>query len=452
MITLRGTQRTLCDGLNRRSLLQIGGLSALGWTLGNTLGVSAASPIGNTVHPTAKAKSCILLFLYGSPPQHETFDPKPDAPAEIQGEMKAISTVTPGLQIGEGLPLVSQITDRLTIARSLTHEYPLHGVAYAVSGLPIYTTDLETRANDARHWPYLGSVVDFALGQRSTETRSSVPRQMGLPWMLNSKTDLLVNAGPFAAFLGSEYDPVWTDFSGAGTHKVPKYTDGQQQEFLDPFGGTTPDGRFSLSKDAKLPQDLSVERLGLRQSLLAQFNHVRGGLEQQLGRHSFDGPRNRALSLLTSQAIHQALDIQREPAKLREQYGMTLFGQSCLAARRLVEAGSRFVSVFWDGYGQFANCAWDTHNNHFPRLKEYLLPGFDRTFSGLITDLESRGLLEETLVLCISEHGRTPANRFQAAWCGSAPLVARLLGGLRRRWHRARKSRRANRSHRRRCD
>jgi uncharacterized protein (DUF1501 family) len=102
------------------------------------------------------------------------------------------------------------------------------------------------------------------------------------------------------------------------------------------------------------------------------------------------------------------LDIGREPLAVRESYGMTLFGQACLTARRLVEAGGKFITVFWDGFGQFASCAWDTHSNHYPRLKEYLLPGFDRAFPALIADLESRGLLDETLVLWVSEHGRTP--------------------------------------------
>jgi hypothetical protein len=106
--------------------------------------------------------------------------------------------------------------------------------------------------------------------------------------------------------------------------------------------------------------------------------------------------------------MREALDIGREPIQVRERYGMTLFGLACLAARRIIEAGGKFVTVFWDGYGQFANCAWDTHNNHYPRLKEYLLPGFDLAYSALIGDLEERGLLDETLVIWMSEHGRTP--------------------------------------------
>ncbi len=125
-------------------------------------------------------------------------------------------------------------------------------------------------------------------------------------------------------------------------------------------------------------------------------------------RGSFDRYQETAFSLVTTSRMRQALDISREPLQVRESYGMTLFGQGCLAARRLVEAGSRFVTVFWDGYGQFAGCAWDTHSNHYPRLKEYLLPGFDLALPGLLRDLEARGLLEETLVIWMSEHGRTP--------------------------------------------
>jgi uncharacterized protein (DUF1501 family) len=112
--------------------------------------------------------------------------------------------------------------------------------------------------------------------------------------------------------------------------------------------------------------------------------------------------------MLTTPTLRKALDIRGEPMAVRERYGMTMFGQAALAARRLVEAGCRFVTVFWDAFGLFAGCAWDTHANHFPRLKDYLLPGFDRAFSGLILDLESRGLLDETLVMWLSEHGRTP--------------------------------------------
>ncbi|MCE9532804.1 MAG: DUF1501 domain-containing protein [Planctomycetes bacterium] len=397
MLSINGTRRTLCDGMSRRELLRLGSVGALGLSDLFASSAPATAQFG-------KAKSCILIFLYGSPSQHETFDPKPDAPVEVRGEIGSIPSSVPGMRICERLPRVSQVMKHTTVVRSMTHRYPEHGVAYAVSGIPTYTPELETRPRDSRHWPYIGSVVDY-LDRRTQQSIPAVPRNIGLPWMVNSKTDMLVNAGPFAAFLGQAYDPLWTNFSGTGTRIVPHYTNGQVKDFHDPYGGTTAGGRFSMSPDSQLRDDISIERLNLRQSLLSQFEQSRRQIDAA---PVHDLQRKRAYSLLTSNAVHRALDIGREPLPLREKYGLTLFGQSCLAARRLVEAGSKFVTVFWDGFGQFGGCGWDTHNNHFPRMKEYLLPGFDLAYSALIDDLHARGILDETAVLCISEHGRTP--------------------------------------------
>ncbi len=409
MLSILGSKHTLCDGLTRRDFLQIGGLGALGLTLSDMIRLeSAQAGLGDVSRMFGKAKACILLFPYGSPPQHETFDPKPDAPAEIQGELKAIPTVVPGIEIGEMLPGVAQVMDRVTVVRSMTHPYPEHGVAYAVTGIPTYTPALETRPRDPQHWPFIGSVVDYVEEKRTGKVRPDLPRNIGLPWLLNSKTDLDVSAGPYAAFLGQSYDPVWVDFDGKGLKIAPKYTEGQAKEFHDPFGLTTHDARFFLPAGGKLPDDVPVERLNLRRSLLGQFDRARLQLDASEPSGVFDKYQQIAFSLVTSNTMRNALDIGREPMPLRESYGMTLFGQGCLAARRLVEAGSKFVSVFWDGYGQFSGCAWDTHANHYPRLKEYLLPGFDLAFSSLIRDLDTRGLLDETLVIYMSEHGRTP--------------------------------------------
>src|SRR5262249_29791030 len=278
---------------------------------------------------------------------------------------------------------------------------------------------------DSRHWPFIGSVVDYlAEAQiRAATVRAlhSIPRNIALPWMLNSKTDLLVNAGPFGAFLGQAYDPLWTDFTGPGTRVAPHYTEGQSRDFRDPFAGTLASGRFQISTEGRLRDDVPVERLNLRQSLLGQFEHARRELDSR-SRSDFgllwDRHQQRAYGLLTTNAVHQALDIGQESMALRERYGMTLFGQACLTARRLVEGGSKFITVFWDGYGQFSGCAWDTHANHYPRLKEYLLPGFDLAFAALIDDLRQRGLLDETLVLCLSEHGRTPRIDARPAGAG----------------------------------
>ncbi|MBY0231215.1 MAG: DUF1501 domain-containing protein [Gemmataceae bacterium] len=368
--------------LSRRELLALAGLSAAG-----------LSPAG-APSSFGKARACILLFPYGSPPQHEMLDPKPDAPAEIQGEMKSIATRLPGVRVGEGIPSLAPLMDRLCVVRSMTHPYPDHGVAYALSGIPTYSPVLEDKPRDSRHWPFIGSVVDHVLSQRE-RSAPPVPRNVGLPWLLNSRTDANVSAGPWAAFLGQAHDPVWADYDGVGTKAAPRYTDGQKREFLDPFQETPLSGRFGVSSLGAKVEGLPPERLRERRALLRRLE----------GRSAL---REQAFSLLLSGKMREALDIGREPLRTRERYGPHLFGQSCLAARRLVEAGARFVTVFWDGFGQFANCAWDTHNNHYPRLKQYLLPGFDRAYPALIADLEARGLLDSTLVLWLSEHGRTP--------------------------------------------
>ena len=403
MLRIRGTRKTLCDGLSRRDFLHVGGIGSLGLSLASSIAAEADS----ADRAFGKAKSCILLFPYGSPSSHETFDPKPEMP-DIQGEMKAMATSVPGTHICDRLPKLAKVMDKITVVRSMTHPYPVHGLAYAVTGLPTYTPALETRARDKRHWPFIGSIVDYLDRQRSGRNEQ-VPANIGLPWLVNSKTDLpSVNAGPFAAFLGADYDPVWTDFDGPGLHIAPKNTVAQKKRFRNPFGGTTPDGRFRMSSASELPSDVSIERLRMRRSLLSQFDRARQGLDDSRAVRSLDHQKQMAMSLLTSNKMREALDISLEPRKLREQYGMNLFGQGCLAARRLIEAGGRFVSVFWDCFGQFANGAWDTHQYHYPRMKELLLPGFDLAYPTLLADLDQRGLLDETLVIWMSEHGRTP--------------------------------------------
>ncbi|HWB11556.1 MAG TPA: DUF1501 domain-containing protein [Pirellulales bacterium] len=403
-----GSPKTLCDGLTRRDLLHVGGLGALGLSLADGLRLEASQPLQTQTPYFGRAKRCILLFLFGSPPQHETFDPKPAAPREIQGELGAIGTTVSGIQIGEGLPKVAQVMDRITVVRSMTHPYPVHGVAYALSGMPTYTPAIEAMPRAAEHWPFVGSVVDYADERAHGGAVPPLPRNVGLPWVFGSKSTLPTLAGPYAAFLGQAHDPVWTDFDGLGSTIVPKLTDVQTEEVFDPFAGVSAAGRFRLSDSGGASADVSAERLGQRRSLLAQFDDARREFESDSRIHSFDKYRQVAWSLIASNRTREAIDVSREPIQVRERYGMTLFGQAALAARRLAEAGGRFISVFWDPFGPFGGSCWDTHANHFPRLKEYLLPVFDQTYSALIADLDQRGLLDETLVLCISEHGRTP--------------------------------------------
>jgi hypothetical protein len=418
MLPILGSRKTLCDGVTRRDLLQIGGLGLFGLGLADLLELEAAGQAG--AGRFGQAKACILIHLFGAHPQHETFDPKPTAPAEIQGEMGAIHTSVPGVAIGEGLPQVARIMDRITLVRSLTHPFPLHHVHYALSGIPDASSRVEATPNDRSLWPFLGSVVDYIDAQR-TPVAPRVPRNVALPFRLYAKANFALLGGPYAGFLGSRYDPIWTDFTAAGTRPVPNPTG--RPDLFDPYGGIRPEDRFNLAGD--FSGDLSIERLGLRRSLLEQFDRARARVDERID--SFNRHQELAFSLLTSSRLSQALDVAREPRPLRDRYGMNLFGQSLLAARRLVEAGSRCVTVIWDAYGD-ATAGWDTHFHHYPRLRELLLPGFDAGFATLILDLETRGLLDQTLVLVLSEHGRTPrlTNRpgggrehWSTAYCGA---------------------------------
>ncbi|MEO2035210.1 MAG: DUF1501 domain-containing protein [Planctomycetaceae bacterium] len=414
MLRVLGSRRRLCGGLTRRDSLHIGGLGMLGLGLHDLLRAQDTRAAAKSSASFGKAKSCILLLPYGSPPQHETFDPKPDAPAEARGEFNPISTSVPGLQICEGLPKIARVMDRISIVRSMTHPFPLHCTAYVTSGIPDYTPALETRPRDPQLWPYIGSVIDY-VDERQASTVPVVPRNIAIPWKMNSRGGeaASVQAGPYAAFLGSAYDPVLTNFSAEGTREIIKQRPyGVKHTVKDPYAGIDPAAGFEIAGVGGA-KNATLDRLDRRRDLLGQLAVAARDLENQQSVRNLDRYRKMAWSLLSSPAIRDALDVQSETGTLRDSYGMTLFGQSCLLARRLVEAGSRFVTVFWDEYA-YLNTDWDTHWNQTPRLKGWLWPGFDAAFSGLILDLEQRGRLDETLVVWMSEHGRTPRINGQA--------------------------------------
>ncbi len=404
MLRLLGNPKVLCNGLTRRDLLHIGGLGAFGVALQDVLGWQQvhANPI-DLGSKFGQAKSCILIYKYGSPPQHETFDPKPEAPVEIQGEMKSIPTNVPGIEIGDHLPKIARIMDRLTVVRSLTHPYPLHGTVYATTGIPEVDTKIEAEPRNKRQWPFIGSLVDYFEDQRTGGKLPAMPRNVALPFVMGSKDEYPPLAGPYGAMLGMRYDPVYTDFAEEGTTLAPEVRPGRA--FKDPLLGIKSSDRLRLVGGGL--SNTTASQFELRRSLLGQFDQARRDLDAHERISTYSQQQQVAFSLLTSGKMHAALDFGLEPMPVREAYGMTLFGQSCLAARRLIEAGTKFVTVIWDAYGLNAG-SWDTHHNHYGRLKEFLLPVFDHTFSALILDLEQRGLLDETLVLVISEHGRTP--------------------------------------------
>jgi hypothetical protein len=424
MVRVLGNPKRFCDGATRRDLLHIGAASLLG--IPSTAAFAAAARAGEATSGGpgfGRAKRCILVFPFGAQPQHETFDPKPDAPVEVQGEMKGIPTALPGVQICEGLPRLAQVLDRTCVMRSLTHPFPLHCTAYALTGMPAYTTDVEGRPRDTAVWPYMGSVAEYFLSGKKAGRNAaagSMPWQVAVPWKLNSRAeDYVPLAGVYGSYLGQQYDPLWADFDGPGLREAPKCRHEQPKAFVDPYGGVAPGSKFVVAGATTLsdkgpsdtgPSDtgLTASRFELRRTLLEQIDRERVRLDQSTAVRTYTHDQQRAISLLTSSGVRDALDVTKEPESVRAEYGLTLFGQSCLAARRLVEAGVPFVTVFWDAYGTYFSGAWDTHQNHYPRLREYLLPGFDAGLAGLLVDLERRGLLDDTLVVCMSEHGRTP--------------------------------------------
>jgi hypothetical protein len=248
--------------------------------------------------------------------------------------------------------------------------------------------------------------VDAQVARRKLP--ADVPANMALPFPFSSRrVGEVPRAGPYAAFLGSQFNPVWTDFVGQATKGLKKTLRDMTFEDNDPYIGCSKEAYFVVPSATSLQDDVTLDRLHGRRSLLEQFEAARAGIEGRVQGRQLDRYQQMAFSLLESNKLRTALDLRREPLATRELYGHTLFGQSCLAARRLVEAGSRVVSVFWDEFG-LAGMAWDTHWNHYPRMKVELCPGLDQGWYGLITDLDRRGLLDDTLVVCTSEHGRTP--------------------------------------------
>jgi hypothetical protein len=235
-----------------------------------------------------------------------------------------------------------------------------------------------------------------------------MPQNIALPFPLSTRrVGEVPRAGPYAAFLGAEYNPVWTDMVGTPTKSYVKTLRDMTFTENDPYIGCSDDTHFVVPSATTLQNDVTLDRLDRRRSLVEQLDAARRDLVTTPAGKSLDRYRDMTYSLLTSDALRTALDVRREPQAVRDLYGATLFGRSLLAGRRLIEAGSRVVSVFWDEYG-LAGTAWDTHHDHFNRMKNELCPGLDRGWYGVITDLDQRGLLDDILVVCTSEHGRTP--------------------------------------------
>ncbi len=403
MLSLLGRRVRLCDGIDRREFLRAGGLGFTGLALADWLRARAAASEPHRANGFGRARACILIFNYGGPSHLDTFDLKPDAPPEIRGEFRPTATRTPGVMIAEHLPRLARASGRYALIRSVNHVDNDHAVGtyLALTGYPHPRSrplGVEPPASPT-DMPSLGSVVSkLRPGDRSIFTYVT----LGDLRHLGHHDSMGQNAG----CLGRAYDPF----------VVP---------FVRPINGV-----LDLRGVTSVMAEVDDRQLAGRRQLRAQIDRVAPALEQTAGMRDLDGFSRRAMELLASPASRNAFTLDGEPQALRDAYGPTPLGQSCLLARRLVEAGVGLVTVYSAG-----NRDWDTHDNNFRQLQNTLLPPTDRAVSALLDDLADRGMLDETLVVWMGDMGRTPrinaaAGRDHWSFCYSILLAgAGIRGG-----------------------
>jgi hypothetical protein len=349
----------------------------------------------------------IVLFNSGGIPHHETWDPKPDAPAEIRGEFGAIATRTPGLLAGELMPKTAFWTDRIAVVRSMVTGDSAHSTSgyQMLTGVPHVPLSRENagpgRPND---WPSYNAIV-----QALRPVRGGLPASISLPRRMANNNGQDPWPGTDAGFLGRQYDPWFLD------------CDPSLPEFTVPGG--------------ELRTGLTMARVGERQELLAQLNSRLDAMERDAAVANYDRYRERAVELVAGGAARRAFEIAAEDDTTRDRYGRHAYGQSVLLARRLVEAGVSLVQVNWMSQDKKRpnGGGWDTHEKHNESLKGWLMPVMDQVYSTLLADLSDRGLLDETLVCWVAEFGHTPRFNARAGrdhW-GRAFSIALAGGGIR---------------------
>ena len=358
--------------ITRRQMVVRFGQGAFGLSLPILLNADRASAAGSA----GRAKACILLFLSGGPSQYETFDPKPNAPAEYRGTFNPIRTNVPGIDICEHLPLLARQADRYALIRSMSHTEGNHpaGCYWMITGHKYPRAAAQSVAMSRRDRPHHGSVL-AALRPADTP---ALPSFVTLPEQINPNGP--IRAGQHAGFLGASADPMVIN----GDPNAPGFTPGE----------------------LKVRDGLTGGRLLRRKALLQQAN-IRARLDDE--GLALQPHYSQAFDLVTGGSAAGAFDLDREPSATRDRYGRHIFGQSVLMARRLVEAGVRLVAVNWvrhdDGPG---GQGWDTHSSHLNWSRDELLPPTDRAVAALLQDLHDRGRLAETLVIVMGEFGRTP--------------------------------------------
>ncbi len=373
---------TDCEGFHRRDFIKIGAAGLFGLTLPQLLRLeSQARAADSEGGLKRRADAVIMVWLGGGPATIDMWDLKPDAPAEIRGEFKPIPTNVDGIQICEYLPKVAKVCDKATLVRSLNHTIPAHGPA---------TVFMQTgnKPTPAVQYPVLGSLTTRLMSQQQ-----GVPPFVSFGEMRN---------GNAAGYLGTAYNPFVIEGDGGK-------------------GGKNDKANFRV-RGIQLPNGFTLEQLEDRDSLLSDFDGAFRASDKAGDLvDGIDAFHKKALEILRSDKTKNAFDLTREKQELRETYGLNGFGQGALAARRLVEAGVRFVTISVGG--------WDTHGKNFEALSKQRLPQLDQTLSALIQDLSDRGMLDKTIVYCAGEFGRTPKINKNAGRDHWARSMAVLLAG-----------------------
>lgn len=380
----------------RRRWLQAGALGLTGFSWNMLLAANAPSSSETTANSFGRAKRCVLLFLTGGAPQHDTFDPKPLAPDNVRGELSPIDTSVPGVHVTELFPQFARRVDRVTLLRSVTHDDTVHTSAgYAMltgrrHPLANASTAADIKPQRTDH-PHVGSIVSLVRPDRGAPTFVALPEVI---------KDAAVNEFPglTGGLIGERYSPLLIE-------------------------GSPSTGRFSPPPIA-LAGELSQARLAGRQALLAAMERHPPAESAPLA--TFQSHRERAMSLLASNSVQQSFDLDLESAATRQRYGSHLFGQSCLMARRLLEAGVALATVYWHYEGPEDSPVWDTHGNNFAHLRNRLAGPADAAMSALLDDLADRGMLDDTLFVAMGEFGRSPRINAQAGrdhWPHAATAV-----------------------------
>lgn len=395
MLDIGGFDAGTCGGISRRAFLRTGASAA------SVLGIAAlANPA--LAAAKARAKSVVFVWLWGAPSHLDTIDPKPDAPSEYRGPFAPIATRTPGLQFTELLPQLAARSDLFSVIRSHVSSAPGHPDAGTV-GL----TGFPERPEPVR--PNFGAIVAKHRGHRG-----SLPPFLSLGRGIPRDVVRIVD-GYGGGKLGGAYDPFMISCDEMGRAEIPSL---------------------------KLLDDLNPVRIQDRRSLLGVLDRANRELDQARSA-VWDRTFDRAYQLLMQPEARNTFDLTRESQPTRDRYGQTAFGQSCLLARRLVEAGVPYIQVNWSEYVECMtpNCdfGWDTHIYNFELLQDRHCPIFDRAFASFLDDLSTRGLLDSTLVVAMGEFGRTPRINGQAArdhwpqcyssiWAGAGLPVGRVIG------------------------